>query len=163
MPLAPENIKYIVVHCSAARSTTTQTLADIDAMHRKKGWSQCGYHYVVGRNGFIERGRPERIIGAHVFGYNKVSLGVCLVGGLDADGKILEGFDEAFTPEQRKSLTILLNDLQRRYPDAEILGHRDLSPDIDGDGIVEKWEWLKNCPCFDVRPWVESNLTQKRR
>lgn len=163
MPLRKEDIKYIVVHCSAARSTSKQTLADIDSMHRSKGWSQCGYHFVIRRDGMVEGGRPVRMIGAHAYGYNRVSLGVCLVGGLDEYGAILEGFDETFTEEQRKALTILLDDLQRRYPDAEILGHRDLSPDINGDGIIERWEWLKNCPCFDVRPWVKLNLTQQRR
>ena len=33
----------------------------------------------------------------------------------------------------------------------EVLGHRDTSPDLDGDGIVEPEEWTKMCPCFDVR------------
>jgi len=41
------------------------------------------------------------------------------------------------------------------YPGAEIVGHRDLSPDLDGDGEVEPDEWIKLCPQFDVKKFVE--------
>ena len=43
-----------------------------------------------------------------------------------------------------------------KYPKATVLGHRDLSPDRDGDGIVEPHEWRKACPCFDARAWARS-------
>ena len=33
----------------------------------------------------------------------------------------------------------------------DVLGHRDTSPDLDGDGIVEPEEWTKMCPCFDAK------------
>jgi N-acetyl-anhydromuramyl-L-alanine amidase AmpD len=44
-----------------------------------------------------------------------------------------------------------VNDLKMQFPKAVVLGHRDLSPDKDGDGVVEKHEWVKACPCFDVK------------
>lgn len=29
-------------------------------------------------------------------------------------------------------------------------GHRDLSPDLNGNGVIEPEEWVKVCPCFEV-------------
>ena len=41
--------------------------------------------------------------------------------------------------------------LCKEYPIIEVLGHRDTSPDLDGSGEVESREYIKACPCFDVR------------
>ena len=46
--------------------------------------------------------------------------------------------------------------LSEKYPDATILGHRDLSPDKDGDGVIETSEWVKHCPSFDVKEWLKN-------
>ncbi|MGI9293423.1 MAG: lysozyme, partial [Pseudomonadales bacterium] len=61
-----------------------------------------------------------------------------------------------FTEDQFDSLLSILVMLERAYPGAEVLGHRDLSPDLDGDGVIEEHEWLKECPSFDVRAWRTS-------
>ena len=44
----------------------------------------------------------------------------------------------------------LLQQLREQFPDAMICGHRDFSPDLNGNGIIEPWEWMKACPCFDA-------------
>ena len=54
------------------------------------------------------------------------------------------------TEEQKASLFFLLQQLREQFPDAMICGHRDFSPDLNGDGIIEPWEWMKACPCFDA-------------
>jgi N-acetylmuramoyl-L-alanine amidase len=56
---------------------------------------------------------------------------------------------------QQASMLNLVTQLHRQFPNARIVGHRDLSPDKDGDGMVERWEWMKECPSFDVGQWVE--------
>jgi len=109
-----------------------------------------GYHAVIRRSGEIEFGRHFDDGGAHVIGHNFRSVGICLVGGVDAAGEP----ENNFTAEQFESLRALIDMLQRAYPNATALGHRDLSPDIDGDGLVSEAEWLKDCPCFDVRDWL---------
>ena len=63
----------------------------------------------------------------------------------------------AYTLAQWRELDALVAKLRARYPTAQILGHRDLSPDLDGDGIIEKHEWLKTCPGFDVAAWLTSH------
>lgn len=142
-------INLIVVHCSATPEGRDVTAADINKMHIARGFKKIGYHYVVRLDGTVEMGRKENEIGAHAKGYNANSIGVCYVGGLASDGKTPK---DTRTPAQKSALKKLLHTLKQRYPDARIVGHRDLSPDTNHNGKVDKWEWIKACPCFDAIP-----------
>lgn len=142
-------INLIVVHCSATPEGRDVTAADINKMHIARGFKKIGYHYVVRLDGTVETGRKENEIGAHAKGYNANSIGVCYVGGLASDGKTPM---DTRTPAQKSALKKLLHTLKQRYPDARIVGHRDLSPDTNHNGKVDKWEWIKACPCFDAIP-----------
>lgn len=142
-------IKLLVVHCSATPADRDIGVAEIRAMHRARGWKDVGYHYVIRRDGRIEKGRADTVMGAHVQGHNNGSLGICLVGGVKPDMTA----ETNFTPIQYAALAQLLTTLTGRYPDARVCGHRDLSPDRNGNGRVEKGEWVKDCPTFDVEPW----------
>lgn len=139
-------IDLIVIHCSANKEGSGLDAAYIDREHKKRGWSRIGYHYVIKEDGNREIGRKESEVGAHAYGYNKNSIGICYIGGLDSKGKPKDTRTEA----QENGILDLLEELRAKYPDAKILGHRDLSPDIDGDGVIEPWEWMKACPCFDA-------------
>ena len=127
-------IDLIVIHCTASRPDQHIPMERLDKMHKAKGWKCCGYHYYITRDGQLHFGRPEEMIGAHAVGYNLHSLGVCYEGGLDEHGKS----DDTRTPAQRATLIALLRSLKVDYPDARILGHRDL-PNVH-----------KDCPCFDA-------------
>ena len=128
-------ITLIIVHCSAVRPDQTSSAAQIDTWHRRDNhWKfGIGYHYVVRRNGEIEPGRPEWMVGAHCLHHNAHSIGVCYEGGLNARGQPADTRTEA----QKKTLLSLLRALKVDYPDALIVGHHDLNP-------------LKACPCFDA-------------
>lgn len=140
-------ITLIVVHCTASRHTSTLTPAALDAEHRWRGFAGCGYHYYITKDGTVHPMRDITLIGAHVKGHNNGSIGIAYEGGLDADGKPAD----TRTPEQRQSLTALLRHLLTAYTDiSAIVGHRDLSPDLNGNGTVEPAEWIKMCPCFDA-------------
>lgn len=140
-------ITDIVIHCSATRAWQDFTADDLRRMHKAQGWSDIGYHYVVRIDGTVENGRDVDIIGAHVQGHNKHSIGVCYIGGLDNQGKE----KDTRTDNQKLALLNLLMDLKKIYPNAKISGHRDFSPDKNGNGIVEPFEWHKKCPCFDAK------------
>ncbi len=140
-------ITLIILHCSATLLGSSYSFEQCryDHMHHR-GWKDIGYHYYVERDGSLHQGRPESMIGAHVKGHNRHSIGVCYEGGLDAHGHAAD----TRTPAQKASLDSLIADLHRRYPRALVLGHRDLSPDLNGNGLVEPLEYLKQCPCFEV-------------
>lgn len=139
-------IDYIVVHCSATVEEGTLTVEALRREHLRRGFDGIGYHYYIRRDGTVVNTRPVSRAGAHVRGYNKYSVGICYEGGLDGRGKP----KDTRTPEQRSALRLLAARLLRRFPNARLCGHRDLSPDLDGDGVVEPSEWVKACPCFDV-------------
>lgn len=146
-------IDSIIIHCSATKANNNLKAADIDRMHRERGFNKIGYHYVIDLDGTIETGRAHNEYGAHCntkglsnLSYNKHSIGICYIGGLDNNGKPADTRTEA----QKKSLQKLVDKLCQQYEILEVLGHRDASPDLDNDGEIEPQEWLKQCPCFDV-------------
>lgn len=127
-------VSFIIVHCSANKAGSALRAADIDRYHRSLGWNCCGYHYVIPVDGAIETGRPEELVGAHCKGHNSHSIGVCYIGGLDADGTTPK---DTRTGAQKATLRKLIEHLHQCYPKALIVGHHDLNP-------------LKACPCFNV-------------
>ena len=152
--MKPEQIDSIVIHCSATPAGVDYRAADIDRWHKQKGWKMIGYNYVVDLDGTVEVGRPLTMDGAHCNtaglsgqSYNKHSIGICYVGGLDENGKPAD----TRTQEQKLSLANLVNKLCDEYPITEVIGHRDASPDANGDGVISRNEWVKQCPCFDVK------------
>lgn len=140
------DIRYIVLHCSATRSTQDYSPEELERDHRARGFRGIGYHYYVRRSGEVIPCRPLDQIGAHVRGYNHCSWGICYEGGLDSAGQPTD----TRTPKQRASLLRLLAQLKGYAPQARILGHRDLSPDRNGDGRITPEEWLKSCPCLEA-------------
>lgn len=150
----PNKIDAIVIHCSASRAGVDLRAADIDKMHKERGFTGIGYHFVVDLDGWVEVGRPLPQDGAHCNtpglsgqSYNKHSIGICYVGGLDRDGNPAD----TRTPAQREALDDLVHDLIQRYPIVEVIGHRDASPDKNKDGKITPNEWVKICPCFDAK------------
>ena len=124
-------ITLIIIHCSAVGPERTSSAADIEEWHKDRGFKCIGYHYVIRRDGTIETGRPEWMIGAHCVNHNRHSIGVCYEGGYDIRGRPAD----TRTPEQKTAMRQLLEDLHQRYPRAMIVGHCNLNP-------------LKDCPGF---------------
>jgi len=140
-------INLIVIHCTATRESQRLSEEELDKYHRSLGYDQCGYHFYVRMDGNVIAMRPLVKAGAHVRGYNSHSIGIAYEGGLD----FLGNPKDTRTVNQRNSLQLLVSSLKGDYPFAKVLGHRDLSPDVDGNGRIDPHEWLKQCPCFDVR------------
>lgn len=147
-------IDTIIIHCSATRCGADFSAADINSWHVQRGFQEIGYHYVIRLDGTIETGRPVEIVGAHCKGWNNYSIGICYVGGLDVQGHPADTRTDA----QKRAMRELVNRLRAEYPIKKIIGHRDTSLDCNGDGRVESWEYVKECPCFDVGVWLRNGM-----
>ena len=139
------NIKYIAVHCTA--SSQHATIKELLLEFKRKGWSKPGYHHIVDVNGKVFNTLSEDEVSNGVKGFNSNLINVAYIGGIDANGKPVDNRTE----EQKKSLLLLLKALKKKYPNAIIQGHRDFSPDTNQNGIVDPWERIKACPCFDAK------------
>jgi N-acetylmuramoyl-L-alanine amidase len=137
----PNNITHIVIHYSATYSDQDFRAADIDKMHRQRGFKKIGYHYVICRDGKVEKGRPDTEIGAHVGGQNTNKIGVCWIGGLERKSGANTPVDNR-TSEQIKAMINLLAELTKKYPKAQVVGHRDLA--------------ATHCPGFNIKAWYQT-------
>ena len=125
-------IKYLIIHHSAiSRAKNSEQFDAINNYHKRKGWGMIGYHFLIEPNGRIRVGRLENQIGAHCIGRNHDSLGICLTGNFDIEDP---------TKEQEKSLKILLSDLLKEYPKAQIKYHRNFAnKSCPGKLIADNW------------------------
>lgn len=133
------SVDYLVVHCSATSPSQDIGANEIRQWHQSKGWLDIGYHFVIRRDGTLETGRPVGTRGAHAKGFNHVSQGICLIGGINKAGEP----ENNFTNTQLTTLKSLLDTLKHYHPEASIVGHTDL-PGVS-----------KACPSFDVNEWLE--------
>lgn len=170
-------IHSIIIHCAATPNGKPFTIADIDAMHKMRGFKRdrqaarnlnpelkhIGYHFVVEVDGSVRAGRGLEEIGAHVQGSNAKTIGVCMIGTDKFTQEQWIALRECLVNMSSKILgrTIMTADsMLQSFKDVaiSIKGHRDYSPDLNGNGIIERNEWLKTCPGFDVSAWTKGGL-----
>lgn len=157
-------INEIVIHCSATREGVKCTSDQINAAHKARKFSTytdpktgklryIGYHYLVHQDGTVEACRPVSVRGNHAVNHNANSIGICYIGGLDAKDKNGTMIKDTRTPQQKAALVELIKSLKKLFPTIRrVIGHRDTSPDRNGNGVIEPSEWLKGCPCFNAIP-----------
>ena len=122
-------IKFIVIHHNGVAG---RTIENIRRSHKARGFSDVGYHYVIHEDGVIHRGRLESKVGAHVQGLNAKSIGVCLIGN---------GNKAPFNAAQLLALECKLAELGAAYPDAAVIGHREVNK-----YLPKKYHTRKTCP-----------------
>lgn len=135
------------MHCSATREDMDYGPVQMERDHKARGFRSAGYNFYVRKTGEVVLLRPLELIPAHAFGYNANSIGICYEGGLDKRGKPAD----TRTLAQKQCLESILKNLLACFPESKLCGHRDLSPDRNADGIISANEWIKVCPCFDVK------------
>lgn len=140
-------VHTLVVHCSATKEGINYTSKDIKKWHLQRGFNDIGYHFIILLDGTIEIGRPLNKIGAHVTNNNTGTIGICYIGGIDKNNKP----KDTRTKEQKESLYKIINLLCKYFNIKDIKGHRDYSKDLNGNGKIDKFEFIKECPCFDVK------------
>ncbi len=155
----------------------------IDDWHAARGFSRSraarerlnpdlcaiGYHFVIDLDGAVLTGRHPEEIGAHAALFNSHSIGICLVGGQEREARYTRAQWAALADLVQsllKRMRVPLKPARRMYkvtsPGYNVVmgcaGHRDLSPDGNGNGLVEPFEWTKTCPGFDVEAWLTNGL-----
>ena len=152
-------ITRIFVHCTASWQHNT-TVESLRREFKEKGWKAPGYHWVIFPNGKVVQMLAEDLVANGVKDYNAHSIHVAWVGGIKfmeyQDGGVIRqdrtkmvSVDNR-TKQQKMALFDLLTKLKLKYRSAQIMGHRDISPDLNHNGVVDPWERIKDCPCFDA-------------
>lgn len=177
------NITAIVVHCAATPNGKPYPAAQIDKDHAARGFKRAliwlkqsspeltsiGYHRYINVDGSRVLGRHLEEVGAHVQGSNSRSIGLCMAGtnkftsnqwiclraeiialARELAGSRLQQPYPIETPDQAVTALMVMN--------IQLLGHRDYSPDLNGDGVIQRNEWIKDCPGFDVAEWKRAGL-----
>lgn len=160
-----QKLKYLVIHCTATPEDRDVTAADIRRMHTApksaggRGWKQVGYTDLIRLDGTVERlvannedamVDPWEITNGAT-GYNSISRHIVYAGGCDRNMKP----KDTRTTAQKAALAKYLREFHAKHPDVKIIGHRDLSPDRNGNGIIEPCEWMKACPSFEVSAFLK--------
>lgn len=128
------NINEIILHCAATQEGKDFTVQDIDKWHRQRGFNGIGYHYVIYRDGSINKGRDEAVAGAHTTNHNSKSIGICYIGGIDKNGKA----KDTRTPEQKIAMYELVDSLMKKY-------------NLSLDKVHGHYEYAnKACPSFKM-------------
>jgi len=147
----PTKIKFITIHCAATPEGSHRSAEQIKQIGMKR-FGQPSYHYVIELDGSVHKLLEANQRGAHVGQNNTHNIGICYVGGMSADMKQAK---DTRTEAQKRSMVHLLRNLLQAFPKAKVRGHRDWSKDLDGDGKIEPHEWMKQCPSFDVKSFLE--------
>ena len=126
-------IDKIIIHCSATPEGRDVKTDTIRQWHLNRGWSDNGYHYVIELDGSVNMGRHIDSIGAHTRGENVGSIGICYIGGVDAN---MEHPKDTRTDAQKEGLRCLILDLKAKYGSLTVHGHNEFGN--------------KACPSFDV-------------
>lgn len=126
------HIDEVIIHCTATEQGKNYCVQDVRAWHQARGFTNCGYHYLIHLDGTIEAGRPLQEPGAHCLGHNKYSIGIAYVGGLRKGAAA-----DTRTPEQRAAMTNILTLLSHKFNLKRIVGHNHYAN--------------KTCPCFQAQ------------
>lgn len=156
------DIREIIIHCADTPEGRNNTVADITAWHKARGFRTIGYHYVIYLDGSIHKGRPIEEVGAHCKegGHNRHSIGICYIGGRTADMK--ENKDTR-TPAQKQALLCLLKELLSRFPRATIHGHREFTCKNNANGKCPGCAKMPDSPnCkYASKPCPSFNATRE--
>lgn len=148
------DITEIVIHATETYTNKDLGAVEINNLQVELGHEGIGYHYVIRRDGRLQRGRPVNRIGEHAStnGHDTYSIGIAMVGGLNVSSGENNATDyrssQSFTREQFTTLEKFVNSYYRRYPGGQVFGHND----IDAQELD---------PYFDVQDYVESVFRKK--
>lgn len=133
-----EETSAIVIHHSNGGADIDFSAAEIHQMHISKDYSGIGYHFVIRKDGTLEIGRPEYAIGAHAYGHNYYTLGICLSGDFQHNQPT-----QAQIQTCAELISELCADYQIPIDRHHIFGHRQLNDtDCPGDFLYDQIDFI---------------------
>ena len=109
-----KSTERIILHHADAKSCSAE---DIHRWHLNNGWSGAGYHFLVKKDGTIYRLRPEDKVGAHAYGSNYNSIGICFEGNY---------MEEDMPDVQKQAGKELVAYLKNKYKISTVQKHKDV-------------------------------------
>lgn len=145
-------IKYIVIHCTAGHGDLNSIK---NFWFNVRKWAVGGYHRFIDYDGKITDLYPFNTVVNGVKGFNQESIHISYRGGVSKTNNTVA--EDTRTPAQKEALEdcviealCWITNNGGNVSKVKILGHRDLSPDRNGNGVVESWERIKECPSFNA-------------
>jgi N-acetylmuramoyl-L-alanine amidase len=156
-----KEIKHIVIHCSAGYGDVKA----IKAYWKRIGWKQVGYHILIDEDGTMNNLAPFTSITNGVKGFNNNSIHISYIGGVERMN--VNKAKDTRTDNQKESLLVAIEQALQWVHDyggavrkLKIIGHRDLSPDLNNNGTIESNERIKECPSFNAIPEYQHLLNK---
>ena len=142
-------ITSLVVHASDTYTNQNIGSEELHIEHNESDLDGLQYHFVIRRDGKLQRGRPLDTAGesSNINGHKIRSIDVCLVGGLNCstgcENPDQYRSSQSFTREQMSTLEAVCEAFYRRYHGGQVFGHNEVEP-------------LVTDPYFDVSLYVET-------
>lgn len=147
-------VNEIVVHASETYTNSNIGCEELHTNHNEKGFDGIQYHYVIRRDGRLQRGRPvdKQSDATNIKTHSLYSIDVCLIGGLNCPTGTPDPLEyrsaQSFTIAQFRTLETLLEAFYRRYPGGQVMGHNALDDQVED-------------PYFDVVTYAETLFRKK--
>ena len=109
-----KSTERIILHHADAKNCSAE---DIHRWHLNNGWSGAGYHFLVKKDGKVYRLRPEDKVGAHAYGSNYNSIGICFEGNY---------MEEDMPETQKEAGQELVAYLKNKYNITTVQKHKDV-------------------------------------
>ena len=155
---ADRDITETVVHWTANFIDQDLSAEDVDRVHRNRGFDGIGYHFLILRDGSLQRGRDINRSGAHALRRNANSIGVAFVGGINltsAEANRLGGYSvvanngryasaDSLTDAQFQTFDMFMDSFFKAFPYGQAFGHMDTDPNRKPDPGFDVREYCKN-------------------
>uniref|UniRef100_A0A1B6DNH7 Peptidoglycan-recognition protein n=1 Tax=Clastoptera arizonana TaxID=38151 RepID=A0A1B6DNH7_9HEMI len=148
IPAEYQPVPMVVIHHSALNNSCSGLVCDevvrfYQRLHMDtNGWNDIGYNFLISPNGDVYEGRGWNVVGAHAFGYNSKSVGICLIGNFEE----IRPTEEALRSAQE--LISLGTDMNMIAEDYELIGHRQvrdtLCPGENLFSVIKNWQHWSN-------------------
>lgn len=144
-------ITEVIVHWTETSTNKNIGSEEINGWHLAAGLDGLGYHYVIRRDGSLQRGRPSNIVGQHTPSRDEKSIGIVFVGGVNvpSDTPNFQNFlsAQSLTRSQINTFDQFVRTMYRVYQGINFFGHVDVDPTEEA---VD--------PGFDVPDYVKTRF-----